>query len=53
VSEIKVVTFFAQIRKSGAKGHSLIVTIPKEYIILLKLQEKDYCKFTMEKVKIE
>jgi antitoxin component of MazEF toxin-antitoxin module len=53
VSESKVLSFIAQIRSSGAKGQSLIVTIPKEIVEILKLQEKDYAKFMIEKLKME
>jgi len=45
--------FIATVRSSGAKGQSYIVTIPKEIVELLKLKEKDYCKFIVEKLKIE
>lgn len=45
--------FIAQLRVSGAKGGSLIITIPKEIVDLLQLKEKDYCKFTIKKLKIQ
>jgi hypothetical protein len=53
VSESKVLSFIAQLRTSGAKGGSLIVTIPKEIVEILKLNERDYCKFIIEKIKVE
>jgi len=49
--ENETYTFIAQVRVSGAKGGSLIVTIPKEIVELLKLKEKDYCKFVISKIK--
>jgi hypothetical protein len=53
VSESKALSFIAQLRTSGAKGGSLIITIPKEIVDILKLNERDYCKFVIEKVKVE
>jgi len=47
------VSFIAQIRTSGAKGKSLILTIPKEVVTILKLKEGDYAKFTVEKISMK
>jgi len=44
------VSFIAQIRSSGAKGKSLILTIPKEVVEVLELKEAEYAKFTIEKI---
>jgi antitoxin component of MazEF toxin-antitoxin module len=44
------VSFIAQIRSSGVKGKSLILTIPKEVVEVLELKEADYAKFTIEKI---
>lgn len=49
--ENEIYEFIAQLRTSGAKGGSLIVTIPKEIVELLSLKEKEYCKFTIKKLK--
>ncbi|MEM2971906.1 MAG: hypothetical protein QW270_05735 [Candidatus Bathyarchaeia archaeon] len=53
MSENRVLSFIAQVRPSGAKKGSLIVTIPKEIVDILKLKEREYCKFTVEKVSIQ
>ena len=46
------IKFVAQVRGSGAKGKSLIVTIPKEVVYLLKLKEGDYIKGNLKKVAV-
>jgi len=53
VSESTVLSFISQVRTSGAKGKSLIITIPKEVVDVLKLAEQDYCKFSIEKIKMK
>jgi hypothetical protein len=52
VSESKI-SFIAQVRSSGAKGRSLILTIPKEVVDIMKLKEKDYLKASVEKIIME
>jgi len=52
MSESKL-SFVAQVRSSGAKGKSLIVTIPKEVVDILKLKDRDYVKGNFEKVIME
>jgi antitoxin component of MazEF toxin-antitoxin module len=51
MSENKTLSFIAQVRRSGAKGQSLIITIPKEIVELLDLKEKEYCQFAIQKLK--
>jgi len=46
------IKFVAQVRGSGAKGKSLIITIPKEVVDILKLKDRDYVKGSFEKVAV-
>jgi len=45
--------FIAQTRSAGGRGESLLVTIPKEIVDLLKLKDKDYVKCTIKKLEPE
>ena len=42
--------FIAQTRSAGGKGESLIMTIPKEIVNLMKLKDKEYVKCTIKKI---
>jgi hypothetical protein len=46
-------TFICQVRYGGAKGSSIIVTIPTEIVGLMKLTHKDYVKIQIKKIKPE
>jgi hypothetical protein len=48
-----MVTFICQVRYGGAKGSSIILTIPTEIVGLIKLKHKDYVKVQIKKIKPE
>lgn len=46
-------SFICQVRYGGAKGSSIILTVPKEIVNLMKLDHKDYVKVQIKKIKPE
>lgn len=49
----KDLTFICQVRYGGAKGSSIILTVPKEVVNLLKLEHKDYVAVRIKKINPE
>jgi hypothetical protein len=47
------VVFICQVRYGGAKGSSIIVTIPTEIVGLMKLKHRDYVRIKVKKIKPE
>jgi len=45
--------FPCQVRYGGAKGGSIILTVPKEVVKLLDLKNKDYVLVRIKKLKPE
>lgn len=53
MSEETEFSFICQVRYGGAKGSSIILTVPKEIVNLIKLDHKDYVKVTIKKIEPE
>lgn len=49
----KGLVFICQVRYGGAKGSSIILTVPKDVVNLLKLTHKDYVTVKIKKIKPE
>jgi len=47
------IAFIVQVRSGGGVGKSVILTIPKDVVTLIKLKSQDYVKCTIKKVKTE
>lgn len=52
VSE-EIVSFIVQVRSGGGVGKSVILTIPKDVVNLLKLKSQDYVKCTIKRISME
>ena len=50
MSEEEEPSFICQVRYGGVKGSSIILTIPKEVVQLMKLKHKDYVKVQVKKL---
>jgi len=46
-------SFICQVRYGGAKGSSIILTVPKEIVEVLKLTHKEYVKVQIKKIQPE
>lgn len=46
----KDLVFICQVRYGGAKGSSIILTVPKEVVNLLKLKHKDYVTVRIKQI---
>jgi len=46
-------SFFVQVRYGGAKGSSIILTVPSEIAALMKLKHKDWVKVQIKKIRPE
>jgi len=46
-------SFPCQVRYGGAKGSSIILTVPKDVVNVLKLQHKDYVLVKIKKLDID
>ena len=49
----EAIAFVVQVRSGGGIGKSVILTVPKDVVNLLKLKSQDYVKCTIKKVKME
>lgn len=47
------ISFIVQVRSGGGVGKSVIMTVPKDVVNLLKLKSQEYVKCTIKKVKTE
>lgn len=47
------IAFIVQVRSGGGVGKSVILTVPKDIVNLLKLKSQDYVKCTIKIVKME
>jgi antitoxin component of MazEF toxin-antitoxin module len=52
MEELEEIPFIVKLRSAG-KGKSLIVTIPKEVCEIIHLQDGDYVKMTVKKIRLE
>jgi hypothetical protein len=46
-------SFFVQVRYGGAKGSSIILTVPSEIAELMKLKHKDWVRVLIKKIRPE
>lgn len=52
MEEIEDIAFIAKLRSAG-KSKSIIVTIPREVCDIIRLEDGDYVKMTVKKVRLE
>lgn len=52
MENIEEAPFIAKVRSAG-KSKSLIITIPKEVCSIIHLEDGDYVKMTVKKVRLE
>ena len=53
MSEQFEIPAIVKVRKAGAKGGSLLITIPKEIVELLELNDGDFVQIKVSKIKLK